>query len=59
MSSLHKPDAQTVQKAIAACEMSHTAVHRTLDALKQGAVYEAKDLIARQITYLANALSIL
>lgn len=59
MNSLPKPDPQSIQSAIAACEASHTAVHRTLAALKQGSVLEAKELIARQIAYLANALSVL
>lgn len=58
-SSLRNPDPQAVQQAIKACELSHTAIHCTLAMLKQGATLEAKNLIAKQIAYLANALSVL
>ena len=53
------PHPQSIQQALNACDQAHTGVHRAIAALKAGAHLEAKDLIAKQIAYLANTLSVL
>lgn len=56
---MRSPHPQSIQQALNACDLAHTGTHRAIAALKAGAHLEAKDLIAKQIAYLANALSVL
>ncbi len=50
---------QTLQTAINAASNAHTGLHQAIHELRSGSVYEAKQLLARQIAVLANVLMIL
>jgi hypothetical protein len=52
-------DPQTLQTAIDAASNVHTDLHRAIHELRHGSVVEAKRLLARQVTVLANVLMIL
>jgi len=52
-------DPQILQTAINAASNTHTGLHQAIYELRHGSVYEAKQLLARQITVLANILMIL
>jgi hypothetical protein len=50
---------QTLQTAINAASNAHTGLHRAIYELRHGSVSEGKQLLARQIAVLANALMLL
>jgi|GEM_PF-1436589 len=52
-------DPQVLQMAINGATNAHTELHRAIHELRHGSVVEAKQLLARQITVLANVLMIL
>lgn len=52
-------DQQTLQDAINATSNAHTGLHQAIFELRHGSPQAAKQLIARQIAILANALSVL
>lgn len=54
-----QPDLQVVQSAIAAASNAHTGIHQAISELKHGSVEQGKQLLAKQIAVLANALMIL
>jgi hypothetical protein len=55
----NQSDPQTLQTAIAAANNAHTGIHQAIAELKRGSVEQGKQLLARQIAVLANALMIL
>ncbi|MEH1780228.1 MAG: hypothetical protein V7L26_14120 [Nostoc sp.] len=55
----NKPDPQVLETAIAAASNAHTGLHQAIHELRHGSVTEGKQIIARQIAALANALMIL
>ncbi len=52
-------DPQILQTAINGASNAHTGLHQAIHELRHGSVYEAKQLLARQIAMLANVLMIL
>lgn len=54
-----KPDPQTLETAITAASNAHTVLHQAIHELRHGSTTQAKQIIARQIAILANALIIL
>ncbi|MDJ0734872.1 MAG: hypothetical protein QNJ47_12520 [Nostocaceae cyanobacterium] len=52
-------DFQVLQTAINGASNAHTGLHQAIHQLRHGSIYEAKQLLARQIAMLANVLMIL
>jgi hypothetical protein len=52
-------DPQILQTAINGANNAHTGLHQAIQHLKNGSIYEAKQMLARQIVVLANVLIIL
>ncbi len=50
---------QVLQTAINAASNAHTGLHRAIHELRHGSIIEGKQLLARQIAILANALMLL
>ncbi|MHC5677032.1 hypothetical protein [Nostoc sp.] len=56
---MSKPNPQVLETAIIAACNAHTGLHQAIHELRHGSVTEGKQIIARQIAALANALMIL
>lgn len=54
-----KPEPQVLETAIAAASNAHTGLHQAIHELRHGSVTQGKQILARQIAVLANALMIL